>query len=103
MKKRILCLCMVVAALLSACGTRKTPFPEPAPQKGVYSEEKPLMATVASEAEAKELAELYGITLVEFNIGIATFYTEEDLMVVIQRGQENGWTPLEINYIQQSN
>jgi len=98
MKKRITCLCLILAALLSACGLRKEPFPTAAPQ-GSYSQEKPLMAEVESEEAAEELAELYGITLVEFDYKIATFYTEEDPWEVIRRGEENGWPLLEINHV----
>lgn len=102
MKMKIACICLVIAALLSACGIRKDQKPVTGPQQG-YSQEQPLMAEVESEEEAKELAELYGITLVEVNHRIATFYTEEDLQAVIQRGEKNGWKPLEINYIQNAN
>ena len=102
MKRRIACLCLILTTLLSACGIRKEPLPS-APVQGSYSQEEPLMATVDSEEAVKELAELYGITLVEFRGKIASFYTVEDLRQVIQRGEEYGWTPLEINYIQNAN
>ena len=99
MKKRMACLCLVFAMLLSACGIRKEPVPS-APEKGSYSEEKPLIASVDTQEEAEELAELYDITLVDFSYGIASFYTEEDPYAVIQRGEKNGWKPLSINGIQ---
>ena len=97
MKKRFVCLCMLVAALLGACSKQPTPdVLETLP----YSQEKPLIASADSREEAEELAELYGITLVDFSYGIASFYTEEDPYAVIQRGEKNGWKPLSINGIQ---
>ena len=101
MKKRIACLCVALAALLSACGVQKGE-PAPAPQQN-YSQEAPLMAAAESEEAAKELAKQYGITLVNYSDGIATFYTEEDPYAVIQKGEKNGWTPLDINGIQTAN
>lgn len=58
----------------------------------------PLMATVATEEEAKEIAEVYGITLVSFEFGVAVYQTEEDPMQVIIRGQENDYPQLSLNY-----
>ena len=99
MKKRLMCLILALAALLSGCGVKQTP---PPPDGVSYSQEKPLMAAVESQEEAEELAELYGITLVDFGNGIATFYTEENPYEVIKRGEDNGWKLLEINHIQQA-
>jgi hypothetical protein len=71
---------------------------EPDASQGEISDTEPLTAMVDSEDEAKEIAGLYGITLVSYEYGIATFYTEEDPEQVIQRGIENGYPELEINY-----
>ena len=50
-----------------------------------------------SQEEAGEIADLYGIELVDFDLGVATFHTEEDPGAVIQRGKENGWRSLSLN------
>lgn len=59
--------------------------------------DNPLMATVTTEEEAKEIADLYGITLVSFEYGVAVYQTEEDPMKVITRGQENDYPQLSLN------
>ena len=62
-------------------------------------EGRELMAGVSSREEAEEIALLYGIELVDCSEYIACFHTEEDLGEVINRGKENGWPPLEINFV----
>lgn len=64
-----------------------------------YSQEAPLICSAESEEEAKQIAEQYGIQLVEFSYGVASFYTEEDPAEVIRRGLEVGWTELSLNQI----
>lgn len=59
--------------------------------------DNPLMATVATEEEAKEIADLYGISLVSVEYGVAVYQTEEDPMKVITRGQENDYPQLSLN------
>ena len=59
--------------------------------------DNPLIATVATEEEAKEIADLYGITLVSFEYGVAVYQTEEDPTKVITRGQENDYPQLSLN------
>ncbi|MDE7179394.1 MAG: hypothetical protein K2O59_16455 [Lachnospiraceae bacterium] len=59
--------------------------------------DNPLMATVATEEEAKEIADLYEITFVSFEYGVAVYQTEEDPMKVIARGQENDFPQLSLN------
>lgn len=56
-----------------------------------------LMCMVDTLEEAQKIAELYGITLVEHDYGIAVFYTEENPREVIIRGRENGWPELSLN------
>ncbi len=69
--------------------------------EGQPAEEEPLSAElftlVETEEEALELAELYGIELVRFSYGVASFHTDEDPAEVVRRGEENGWPPIEIN------
>ena len=64
---------------------------------GELAEGEELMCLADSEAEAQKIAEQYGISLVLFNYGVATFHTEEDPSVVIQRGIDNGWPELSLN------
>lgn len=61
--------------------------------------ENPLLASVATQEEAEEIAEQYGITLVSYENGIAVYRTEEDPYNVIARGQENGYHKLSVNFI----
>lgn len=61
--------------------------------------EDPLTALVDSQEEAQEIADLYGITLVSFENGVAVYRTDEDPFEVISRGDENGYPQLSINFI----
>lgn len=61
--------------------------------------QEPLMAVVESEEEAQSIAEMYDITFVSFEDGVALYRTDEDIFEVIARGQENGYPQLSINYI----
>lgn len=58
-----------------------------------------LICIAESQQEAEEIAALYGITLYNWSGHVAVFVTEEDLGAVIARGEENGWKPLERNYV----
>lgn len=61
--------------------------------------ENSLTTLVDSQEEAQGIAELYGITLVSFENGVAVYQTEEDPFEVIARGDENGYPQLSINFI----
>lgn len=61
------------------------------------SETEPLMALVDNEETAMEIAEQYGITFVSFQDGVATFYTDEDINQVLERGEKNGYPSVYIN------
>jgi len=101
MKKRMALLCLIPALLMNFFGCKKAPVlmdPVSAP----YSEEEPLMATVETKEKAEELAELYGITLVNYSYQIATFHTSEDPQEVIARGKANGWPELTLNTLQRA-
>lgn len=63
--------------------------------------ESQLMALAESEEEAKEIAELYGIELVSFAEGVAVYETTENPQDVINRGTENGYPQVYINYERQ--
>ncbi|MCR5651545.1 MAG: hypothetical protein K6F86_10225 [Lachnospiraceae bacterium] len=60
-------------------------------------EGRELFASCKDEKEAQDIAEKYGIELVEFSLGVATFHTDEDPLSVINRGKKNGWPVLSIN------
>ena len=63
------------------------------------SADKPLICPAESAEQAQEIAALYGIELVEYNEGLACFYTEEEPRAVIERGAEKGWPTLDLNYM----
>ena len=64
-----------------------------------YAKGRELFCLADSETEAASLASLYGITLVDYSYGVATFTTAEDPSAVVKRGRDNGWKAIEINYI----
>ena len=57
-----------------------------------------LKGRAADADAAQEIAELYGITLVDCQNGLALFFTEEDPEAVVRRGIENGWPELTLNH-----
>ena len=61
----------------------------------------PLVADAGTEKEAQKIAEQYGITLVSYGNGIATYQTDEDPYEVIARGEKNGYPQLSINFEQE--
>lgn len=64
--------------------------------------EDPLIADADTQEKAQEIAEQYGIKLVSYGNGIATYQTDEDPYEVIARGEKNGYAPLSINYVQEA-
>ena len=92
-----------VLACLMLCACEKTELPPAAatPQLIQYSETEPLMCSAETQEEAEAIAGQYGIELVEFSYGVATFFTEEDPREVIQRGIDNGWPELSLNRVSQ--
>lgn len=108
MRWTFLAVLMLTAVVLGAClkpdavisaDTVPSPSEGATVREDLYtvSEEAPLMASADSEEEARELAELYGIQLVEYSYGVATFDTDEDPAAVIARGKRNGWPALSLN------
>ncbi len=110
--QKITLLCTLVLAVVfgCACGRAQSAKPTAAPTVtqapvekptptpiGQVTEGKELVASVETEEEAKAIAEQYGMELVEFSYGVATFHTEEDPKDVIARGEENGWPTLSLN------
>ncbi len=90
-------------AMTSACG--QDPKLEGPQHETVenYVEGAELLCIVESEDEAKEIADMYGIELVDYKVGVATFHTEEDPRAVVERGIENGYPGISINGIGQTN
>ena len=101
-KALIWLLLPVLLVALGGC-RKEVPLPtHPEPSGGagtLYSEETPLIGVAESWEEAEKIAELYGITLVNFSHNTALYYTDEDPRAVIRRGQENGWPELTLNYL----
>lgn len=62
----------------------------------------PLLADAGTEEEARKIAEQYGITLVSYGNGIATYQTDEDPYEVIARGEKKGYPKLSINFVQEA-
>lgn len=96
-KVRLILVLSVLLLLFSACG-RQTVESAAAPGDGVDPDGQ-LLCLVQDRSQAEEVAALYGIALVEFDEGVAVFYTEEDPGEVIGRGQANGWPELSLNSI----
>lgn len=56
-----------------------------------------LLCSAENQEQAEEIAVLYGIELANYYHGLATYFTEEDPLEVIRRGEEQGWPPLYLN------
>lgn len=111
-------LCM--ALCITACGSAQTQTSDPAPQNPVQEETvearepvdditagepvlndevmpgEELLCLCDTEEEAKKIADMYGIELVQFSYGVATFHAENP-RDVIALGQEKGYPALELN------
>ena len=107
----IILIAVLLMALLGGCGCTAAKEPTvTAPSKPTQQEagtvhtdqlyaEAQLLGEAGSREEAEELAEMYGITLVEYKNGLARFHTEEDPRDVIRRGKDNGWSELVLNRV----
>ena len=56
-----------------------------------------LICLAEKEAEAKQLAEDYGIELIRYREGVATFRTDKSYEEIMKIGKEKGLTELSIN------
>lgn len=85
--------------MLCACGRREIQLDMSEMRPTDYNKDAPLTCIAETQEEAETIAEQYGISLVSYNCGVATFYTEEDPTDVINRGMEQGWPELSLNMI----
>ena len=72
----------------------EVPPPEPLENEVMPGEE--LLCLCETEKEAQDIADMYGIELVKFSYGVATFHAD-DPEQVIALGQEKGYPALELN------
>lgn len=100
MKIKRLLSAALACVMLCACGKTEVLPDTITSLPAEYSVEEPLMCSAESQAEAEEIAEQYGITLVSFSYGVATFHTEDDPRDVIQHGIEHAWPELSLNLIE---
>ena len=56
-----------------------------------------MIVQVETQEEAEEIANLYGIELLQYQNKIATFSTEKDPLELMQWGEEQGYPALGIN------
>lgn len=94
-KVRLALLLTVLLLLFCACG--KEPAEDIAASGPGVDPNGQLFCVAEDQAQAEEVAALYGISLVEFGEGVAVFYTEEDPGTVIERGLAKGWPELSLN------
>lgn len=88
---------LLTAMPFSGCG-KKARFPKNSGVGAAIANEQ-LIAPVQTREEAERIGELYGIELVKLSAHLAYYKTEEDPETVLQRGIDNGWPRLAINYI----
>ena len=101
----ILVLVVVVLVLLNNKAKMNAPKEEDAvdeiPEEGttvLTNRMTKLMSEAESKQNAKEIADVYDITFISYSDGIATYYTEEDPDVVIQRGKDRGYPLLVVDH-----
>ena len=93
-KIMIMVIAAMLTVMLTACrnNNEKAEFIPSDPEKETFEKyaENILTAEVESEDEAIAIAEKCGIVLEEWSGGLALYYTEEDLDVVIKRAEDQG-------------
>ena len=62
-----------------------------------YVEGKELLCLVGTQEEAEAIARQYGIQLVEYSYGVATFHTDDNPNDVIAMGKKLGYPELSLN------
>ena len=90
----------LLAAFVSGCNNKPLEPEEieavAVPIEDNVVEGKELLCLADTEEEAQEIADMYGIELVEFGYGVATFHAENP-QAVIQMGKEKGYPELSLN------
>ena len=101
MKMKMTAILLLLTTLLSGCTKQgQTPVSTPEPVGIVNDAEgRELMCMAETEEQAREIASLYGMELIDYQEGFALFHTEEDPGAVKQRGIDHGWPELEINVV----
>ena len=107
MKKYAFCCIVLLFAAFSlcSCGKREqvlSPGASPAVSAApvhspAVAEGEELLCLCDSQEEAERIAGLYGIELVEYSYGVATFHAEGDLSALIEQGKAEGWPGLSFN------
>ena len=94
MKKRAFAVLLCITALFGfGCGKA----PESDKQDfGEMEMNTELICLAESREEAERIAELYGIELIDYAYGTATFRADNPEKTIAE-GIENGWPPLEPN------
>ena len=87
---------LLLAWLMAGCGSNYEII-EPGPSIDPVMEGRELLAFVETEEEAVEIADLYGIQLLDYSYNVAVYHTEEDPREVIERGEKNGYPPIDLN------
>lgn len=96
-KVRLILLLSALLLLFCGCGKQQM---EPESVSGPeLADHGQLYCLAEDQVSAEEIAELYGISLIEFGDGVAIFSTEEDPNAVIEKGQANGWPVLSLNTV----
>lgn len=99
MKRWLSAVLVVLCAALSFSGCRRqAAISLSEKSEGKVASDGQLIASVETREEAEQIAELYGIELVDFSAPAALYRTEENPDTVIKRGMDNGWPKLEKNY-----
>ncbi len=107
MKRYIIIAICIIAAGTLGCGQKNETLKKTGDSADVLTlssgmaenavKGRELICLTGDEEDAKKTAQLYGIELVEFANGVASFHTEEEPAEVIKRGMDNGWPELSVN------
>lgn len=68
----------------------------------MYAENQ-VLALLDTEEEASEMAEKYGMELMLYNSGVATFHTDEDPEELVKQINADGYEDVYINYVRKAN
>ena len=92
----------LILVLVIGCGCGKSStIPQGVKVTPAYAEGRELYLQVDTREEAERIAELYEISLVDFNYEVAVFHTNEPPEDVIARGKQNNWPQLSINSLKE--